>query len=64
MINAAWLLLLIPTGALCLAVGYGLAKKKKIAAQFREKRDEILADLSQRKEATKEDLIRILNEKL
>ncbi len=33
MINAAWLLLAIPFGALCLAVGYGLAKKKKIAGQ-------------------------------
>lgn len=45
------------------AVGYGIAKKKKIAGQIRGKRDEILAEIGISKNPSKDDIICIIKEK-
>lgn len=50
--------------AVGLAIGYGIAKKKKIAEQIREKRDELIAEIGISKNPSKDDIIRIIKEKL
>lgn len=56
------------TGIICLAIGLGagylIAKKKKVMKELRDKRDEAIAEIRARKDATKEDVINILREKI
>jgi hypothetical protein len=55
-------------GVICLAIGLGagylIAKKKKVMRELREKRDGLIAEIRARKDATKDDVINIIREKL
>ena len=47
-----------------LVAGYLLGKKKKVIAQLKEKKSEIIAEVVAKKDATKQDILKVLEEKL
>lgn len=64
MSHAIYILIILVVGALCLGAGYLLGKKKKVIAQLKEKKSEIIDEIVAKKDATKQDILKVLEEKL
>ena len=64
MSHAIYILIILVVGALCLSAGYLLGKKKKVIAQLKEKKSEIITQVLAKKDATKQDILKVLEEKL
>jgi hypothetical protein len=64
MSHAIYIFIILVVGALCLGAGYLLGKKKKVIAQLKEKKSEIIAEVLAKKDATKQDILKVLEEKL